>query len=128
MVTVAKEGKSILKGRVYDELVSVAKDRYQLVKISITDYIMSINHTPIQNILHVGERDEISKSPTPEKVPSNIIDRVIALEEIIGLEGGTSSIVKRVELLGETIFINVKNYNGGMMKVTSIIKEKMGFK
>ena len=58
--------------------------------------------------------DEISQSLTPAKVPSTIIECVITLEEILGLEGGTSGIVKRVKFLEETIIGNVQENSGGV--------------
>ena len=75
---------------------------------------MSRNITTSQNILHVAETDEISQSLTSAKVPSTIIDLAITLEEILGLEGGTTGLVKRVKFLEETIIGNAQKKQRGV--------------
>ena len=62
----------------------------------------------------------------PAKVPSTIVDRVIALEEQLGLDGGPSLLVKRVELLEVNIFGNVQNGSESLAKRISIMEEGVG--
>ena len=95
-------------------------------EIYITAHVMSSNITTSQNILHVAETDEISQSLTSAKVPSTNIDSAITLEEILGLEGGTSGLVKRVKFLEETIIGNAQESSRGLMQRISEIEEKMG--
>ena len=94
-------------------------------EIYITAHVMSSNITTSQNILHVAETDEISQSLTSAKVPSTTIDSAITLEEILGLEGGTSGLVKRVKFLEETIIGNAQESSGGLMQRILKIEETM---